>query len=79
MKAANHGVMVVDAKYKSCPGPLIAISEAAKKAEPGQVIKLLATDPAAPSDIEEWAKQVGHKILKVVEREGIYEIEVEIR
>ncbi|MGB9622899.1 MAG: sulfurtransferase TusA family protein, partial [Candidatus Bathyarchaeia archaeon] len=47
--------MVVDAKYKSCPGPLIAISEAAKKAEPGQVIKLLATDPAAPSDIEEWA------------------------
>ena len=51
--AKDRSVMVVDARYKSCPGPLIAISEAARKVEPRQVIKLLATDPAAPSDIRE--------------------------
>jgi tRNA 2-thiouridine synthesizing protein A len=77
--AGNRKTVIVDARYKSCPGPLIAASEAAKKAEPGQVIRLLATDPAAPSDIGEWAREVGYKILKVSEREGIYEIEVEIR
>lgn len=77
--AKDRSAIIVDARYKSCPGPLIAISEAARKAEPRQVVKLLATDPAAPSDIREWARQVGHKVLKVSEREGIYEIEVEIR
>ncbi|MEM2122847.1 MAG: sulfurtransferase TusA family protein [Candidatus Bathyarchaeia archaeon] len=71
--------VIVDAKYKSCPGPLIAASEAAKKAEPGQVIRLLATDPAAPSDIGEWAREVGYKVLRVSEMDGIYEIEVEKR
>jgi tRNA 2-thiouridine synthesizing protein A len=77
--AENRKTVIVDARYMSCPGPLIAASEAAKKAEPGQVIRLLATDPAAPSDIGEWAREVGYKVLKVSEREGIYEIEVEIR
>ncbi len=78
MTKNDSEVIVVDAKYKSCPGPLIALSEAAKKAKPGQMIKLLATDPAAPSDVKEWAEQVGHRILKVFERDGLYEIEVEI-
>jgi len=77
--AENRKAVTVDARYRSCPGPLIAISEVAKKAKPGQVVRLLATDPAAPSDITEWAQEVGHKILMISEREGVYEIEVEIR
>ncbi len=72
-------VIVVDARFKSCPGPLIALSEAAKNVKPNQIIKLLATDPAAPLDVEAWVKSVGHKLLKTLEKDGIYEIEVEIR
>ncbi len=75
----NSEIIIVDAKYKSCPGPIIDLSEAAKTAKPGQVIRLLATDPAAPSDVREWTAQVGHKVLKISESEGAYEIEVEIR
>ncbi|MEM3677348.1 MAG: sulfurtransferase TusA family protein [Candidatus Bathyarchaeia archaeon] len=75
----DRKVVVVDARFKSCPGPLIAASEAARRAEPGQVIRILATDPAAPSDIREWALEIGHKLLKVSERENVYEIEIEIR
>ncbi|MBS7645260.1 MAG: sulfurtransferase TusA family protein [Candidatus Bathyarchaeia archaeon] len=77
--AEDGKVVVVDARFKSCPGPLIAASEAAKRAEPGQVMRILVTDPAAPSDIREWALEVGHKPLKISEREGVYEIEIEIR
>jgi len=55
--------ITVDAKYKSCPGPLIALAEAVGKASPGTVIKLLATDLAAPSDIREWAAGTGHTLL----------------
>lgn len=70
--------VVVDARYKFCPGPLIEVSKAVKNAKPGQIIKLLATDPAAPSDVKAWAERVGHKFLGASKREGFYEIELEV-
>ena len=70
--------ITVDAKFKSCPGPLIALAEAVGKAQPGQVVKLLATDPAAPSDVKEWALSVGHKLLATEKSGDIYEIYVEV-
>ncbi len=79
MKESDSDIIVVDAKYKSCPGPIIDLSEAVKNANLGQVIRLLATDQAAPSDVKEWAGQVGHKVLKISEHDGVYEIEVEVR
>ncbi len=79
MTKNNSDLILVDSKYKSCPGPIIDLSEAVKKAKPGQVIKLLATDPAAPSDVKEWTSQVGHKVLKISEHNGNYEIDIEVR
>jgi tRNA 2-thiouridine synthesizing protein A len=70
--------ITVDAKFKSCPGPLIALAEAVGKAQPGQVVKLLATDPAAPSDVKEWALSVGHRLLATEKSGDIYEIFVEV-
>jgi TusA-related sulfurtransferase len=75
----NSKDIVVDSKYKSCPGPIVDLSEAVKNAKPGQKIILLATDPAAPSDVKEWTIQVGHKMRKVSEEKGVYTIEVEVR
>lgn len=70
--------IVVDARYLFCPGPLLKLFDASRRTKPGQVIKLLATDPAAPKDVENWARSVGHKLVEVVEREGVYEIFVRI-
>jgi len=70
--------LVVDARFKSCPGPLLALAEAVSKAKPGQKVKLLATDPATPSDVREWASSVGHRVLEVKEADGVYEIYVEV-
>ncbi|MEM2910293.1 MAG: sulfurtransferase TusA family protein [Nitrososphaerota archaeon] len=70
--------IIVDARFKSCPGPLISLIEAVKKAEPGQVIKLLATDPASPMDVKEWIKSTKHRLLEVKEKENAYEIYVEV-
>ncbi|MCP8305423.1 MAG: sulfurtransferase TusA family protein [archaeon] len=68
----------VDAKYSFCPGPLLKLFEAAKKAKPGQIIKLLATDPAAPDDVKNWAESIGHEFLNVDEKGEVYEIYVKI-
>lgn len=70
--------LIVDARYKSCPGPLLALAEAVMKANPGQIIMLLATDPGAPSDVEEWASNVGHKVLRVERTDDTYQIYVEV-
>jgi tRNA 2-thiouridine synthesizing protein A len=65
--------ITVNAKFKSCPGPLIALADAVGKAEPGQVVRLLATDPAAPSDVKEWAAGVGHRLLATEKNGDVYE------
>jgi TusA-related sulfurtransferase len=70
--------LIIDARYKSCPGPLLALAEAVMKANPGQIIMLLATDPGAPSDVKEWASNVGHKVLKVERTDNAYQIYVEV-
>jgi TusA-related sulfurtransferase len=70
--------LIVDARYKSCPGPLLALAEAVMKANPKQIVILLATDPGAPLDIKEWASNVGHKVLKVERTNDTYQIYVEV-
>ncbi|GAB7015801.1 sulfurtransferase TusA family protein [Methanogenium cariaci] len=70
--------ITVDAKFKSCPGPLIALSQAMSGAVPSQVVKLLATDPAAPMDVKEWTASVGHKLLAVEKAGEVFEIYVEV-
>ena len=78
VRGNNSEVIIVDSKYKSCPGPIIDLAEAVKEAKPGQTIRLIATDPATPSDVKEWTGQVGHKVLSIHEQDEIYEIEVEV-
>jgi tRNA 2-thiouridine synthesizing protein A len=66
--------VTVDATYQSCPGPLLALADAVSRARPGQVIKLRATDPAAPSDVREWSAGTGHKLLEIIREGDVYEI-----
>jgi TusA-related sulfurtransferase len=70
--------ITVDARFKSCPGPLIALSQAVSHASPRQVVKLLATDPAAPSDVKEWAASVGHRLLSIEQEGDLFEIYIEV-
>jgi tRNA 2-thiouridine synthesizing protein A len=72
-------VLVVDARYQSCPGPLLKLIEAVKDAKEGSIVKILATDPAAPEDIRNWAESVGYKFMDYKVINDTYEIYVEVR
>ena len=74
----DQSMIEIDSKFKSCPGPIIDLSDAVKNAKKGQIIRLIATDPATPSDVKEWTGQVGHKVLKISEEKGVYEIDIEV-
>jgi TusA-related sulfurtransferase len=54
---------VVDARDLMCPMPVLAATKAMRRLQIGQVIKVLATDKGALSDIPAWAEDNGYELL----------------
>lgn len=54
---------ILDCSGMLCPVPVIKTSKAIKEVEVGQVLKMIATDPGAPADMEAWARQTKNELL----------------
>ncbi|MCF6251871.1 MAG: sulfurtransferase TusA family protein [Methylococcaceae bacterium] len=63
-------VLEVDASGLNCPLPLLRLKKGLTEVESGNVIKIIATDPAAHLDIGVYTEQTGHKILKFLKEDG---------
>jgi len=63
---------VLDCSGMLCPIPVAKTAKAIKQIEIGQVLKLIATDPGAPPDMDAWTKQTGHEMLESAEEDGKY-------
>jgi tRNA 2-thiouridine synthesizing protein A len=59
----------LDAIGLYCPEPIFRTKEEIEKVEVGQVLEILASDPAAEEDITRWAKRTGNQVLKL-EKDG---------
>lgn len=46
-----------------CPEPVFRTREEISSVDVGQVLEVLADDPASESDIRSWAKHAGHELL----------------
>lgn len=46
-----------------CPMPIVKTSKAMKELQPGQVLKVIATDAGYPPDIEAWSRHTGNPVL----------------
>lgn len=51
----------LDALGMKCPLPIIALARLAKSLKSGDVIEIVASDPAAEFDIASWARMKGHE------------------
>ena len=69
---------VVDSRGTMCPGPITDLFRAYRNANIGDVIELWATDPAAKSDVQSWAKRSGNEVLAMKEENGYVRIQVRI-
>ena len=69
---------VVDSRGTMCPGPITDLFKAYRNASVGYIIELWATDPAAKSDTEAWAKRSGNEILAVIDEKDYLRIQVRI-
>jgi tRNA 2-thiouridine synthesizing protein A len=47
-----------------CPQPLFQARETIDSIGPGEVMEMLADDPAAEEDIKRFCKRTGHELLK---------------
>jgi len=63
---------VLDCSGMLCPMPVVKTSKAMKLLESGQVLKLIATDPGAPPDMEAWSRQTGNELLRSLQEENKY-------
>ncbi len=72
MSASTNPDLVVDSRGELCPLPVVKLSLGIDGLKPGQVLKLLATDPGSKSDVPAWSKATGHKLLEAAESDGVY-------
>jgi tRNA 2-thiouridine synthesizing protein A len=63
MNEATTADKILDCSGMLCPTPIIKTSKAIKEIEVGQLLKMIATDPGAPSDMEAWTRQTGHQMV----------------
>lgn len=55
----------LDARGLPCPLPLLRTKQALAPLAAGQVLRVLATDAAAPRDFAAYAEATGHHLLRV--------------
>ncbi len=48
-----------------CPVPIFETRKKIDTLQPGQVLKVVADDPASEEDISAWAKTTGNTLLKI--------------
>ena len=70
MPDATTVTRTLDTKGMLCPKPVIETSKAIKQIAMGQVLEVLATDPASKPDLEAWSKMTQHKLLSFEEQAG---------
>jgi tRNA 2-thiouridine synthesizing protein A len=55
---------VLDCSGLACPMPILKTKKAIDALAPGQVLKMIATDPGSQSDIDAWTNRTGHALVE---------------
>ena len=59
----------IDASGLLCPLPLLRLKKALTGMASGDVVKVIATDPAAHLDFGVYANQSGHQIIELIKQD----------
>ncbi|AUM00193.1 response regulator SirA [Rhodocyclaceae bacterium] len=54
----------VDARGLNCPLPILRAKKALAEMLPGQVLRVMATDPGSVKDFQAFTKQTGNELLR---------------
>lgn len=62
----------VDCVGLYCPVPVMQAKEEIDRLENGNLMELVADDPASLEDIPRWAKRAGHRLITTRQKDGEY-------
>lgn len=65
---------VLDLKGLSCPLPVLKANKTMKELIAGEVLEIIATDPAAPKDFIVFCENTGHELTQSTEDGGVFTI-----
>ena len=69
MSSKNKPQKTLDCIGLFCPEPLFQTRESIDSIEKGEILEVLADDPAAEEDIKRFAKRTGHEIITFEKRD----------
>ncbi len=69
-KSAKRAHQILDCIGLYCPIPILNTRQEMDKLAIGEILEVLADDPAAEEDLKAWAKRAGQKILEIEKSDG---------
>ena len=70
---------LLDVKQMSCPLPVLRAHRALRVMQPGEHLRVLATDRAAVGDFKAFCRETGHALLASSEQEGVFSFVIRCR
>ena len=64
-RSVKRAHQVLDCIGLYCPMPVLQTRQEMDKLAVGEILEVLADDPAAEDDLKAWAKRTGQKILEI--------------
>ncbi|WP_120501511.1 sulfurtransferase TusA family protein [Roseovarius sp. EL26] len=62
--------LTIDARGLLCPLPVLKLQKRLKALESGNILELIADDPAAVIDVPHYCNESGNELVKTEERAG---------
>ena len=63
----------LDTQGLNCPEPVMLLHAEVRERGPGQMIRVLATDPSTQRDIPKFCQFLGHELVRAQGEEGFFE------
>ena len=64
-RSAKRAHQILDCIGLYCPMPVLNTRQEMDKLAIGEILEVLADDPAAEEDLKAWAKRTGQKMLEI--------------
>lgn len=68
----NKITTTLDVKGLQCPMPLLKAKKALNELGPGELLRVVATDPGSVKDFQVFSRQSGHELLESEDRDGVF-------
>ena len=73
------GEIFLDLKGLSCPLPVLRANKALRTMQPGEKLRVIATDRAAVADFRAFCQETGHQLVSFAEEAGVFSFTIRRR